>query len=310
MASQQEIRQSITNQIVEALEQDGVPPWQKPWGTGPNRGFPSNALTGNKYTGTNTILLRMASLRHSFISQHWATYNQWKSLGGTVMRRPNHIPSGQWGCRVTLFKLVEKEETDEITGEVTEETFPVLRAYTVFNVDQVFGKHLDYLRADAGEPDDSGFNDYAPAEDVIQSTNARIKYLDLDRAYYNFLDDEIVCPPKYQFQSEKAYYSTMLHELSHWTGHESRLNRLKKILRFGNKNYAEEELVAELSTCFLLAHLGVPQSEDRTNHVAYLKSWIKRLKNDNRFIFRAASAANKAADFILNCQQAELTGSC
>ena len=131
MVSQKEIRQSITDQVVQTLEQGGVPPWQKPWGTGPNRGFPTNALTGQKYTGTNTILLRMASLRHSFISKHWATYNQWKLLGGTVMRRPGNIRPSQWGCQVVFYKLMEKEVTDKITGEIKEETFPVLRTYHI-----------------------------------------------------------------------------------------------------------------------------------------------------------------------------------
>jgi antirestriction protein ArdC len=299
MAKQEELRRNITDQIVESLKSGGVPPWRRPWGISPNSGFPTNTVSRKRYSGVNVLLLRMAAMAHDFRSKYWATYTQWKELGGQVMRRPDSIKPGHWGQSIVFFTRVTKTETDPVTGDEEETSFPILKTYCVFNVDQVEGDHLDYLRVkEESLAVNTDFVDYGPAEETIIATGADIRFGG-DRAYFNRPDDFIQIPPKHRFKQENEYYGTVFHELAHWTGHESRLNR-DQHSRFGNRSYAEEELVAEIGSCFTLAALGVPQTDNLDNHKAYVANWLEALSKDSRFIFRAASAASKAADHILS----------
>jgi antirestriction protein ArdC len=299
MAKQEELRRNITDQIVESLKSGGVPPWRRPWGISPNSGFPTNTVSGRRYSGVNVLLLRMASMAHGFRSKYWATYNQWRELGGQVMRRPDSIKPGSWGQSIVFFTRVTKTETDPVTGDEEETSFPLLKTYCVFNVDQVEGAHLDHLRVDEESlAVNTDFVDYGPAEETITATNADIRFGG-DRAYFNRPDDYIQIPPKHRFRQENEYYGTIFHELAHWTGHEGRLNR-QQHSRFADKSYAEEELVAEIGSCFTLAALGVPQTDNLDNHKAYVANWLEALSKDSRFIFRAASAASKAADHLLS----------
>ena len=144
MPSQNEIRERITNTIVESLKSGGLPPWRRPWAADPNAGFPVNVVSKKKYRGINPLLLEIAAMRHGLKGKWWATYNQWKELGGQVMKRPDNVPSGEWGTAIIFWKPLkitdEKEDGDE------EKTIFMLRTYTVFNIDQVEGEHLDHLR--------------------------------------------------------------------------------------------------------------------------------------------------------------------
>lgn len=296
MASQEEIRQSITSSIVEALTSGSIPPWRRPWGISPNSGFPTNVVSQRRYSGVNVLLLRIAAMQHGLTSKYWATFNQWRDLGGRIQRRPDHVKPGHWGQSIVFFTRVSKTETDPITGEEKDTSFPLLKSYTVFNVDQVDGP-FDHLRVKE-EPLNPDFVDFGPAEELVAATGANIRFGG-DHALYNRRDDYILCPPKHRFKEEAEYYGTVFHELAHWTGHESRLNRVQHS-RFGDQSYAEEELVAEMGSCFTLATLGVPQTEDWNNHKAYVAHWLEALNKDSRFIFRAASAASKAADLIVS----------
>jgi antirestriction protein ArdC len=196
-----------------------------------------------------------------------------------------------------FFTRVSKIETDPVTGDEEETSFPILKNYTVFNVDQVEGP-FDHLRVDERLlTANNDFIDYQPAEETIKASGAEIRIG--ERAFYNQPDDYIQVPAKHRFREENEYYATIFHELTHWTGHESRLNRGQHS-RFGNRSYAEEELVGEIGACFTLAALGVPQTENLDNHKAYVANWLSALNRDSRFIFRAASAASKAADYILS----------
>ena len=299
MATQEDIRQSITSQIVDSLKSGDVPPWRRPWGISPNSGFPSNVVSGKRYSGVNVLLLRMAAMTHGFTSKHWATFHQWTTeLGGRVMRRPENVKPGHWGQSIVFFTRITKTETDPVTGQEEETSFPLLKTYCVFNVDQVEGDHLDHLRVDEESLRvNADFVDYAPAEETIRLSGAEIRFGG-DHALYNRRDDTILCPPKHRFEKESQYYGTIFHELAHWTGHESRLNR-DQHSRFGDKSYAEEELVAEMGSCFTLAALGVPQTNSE-NSTAYVANWLSALNRDSRFIFRAASAASKCVDLILS----------
>ena len=288
MSSQEELRRRITDQIVESLEKGGIPPWKRPWGISPNSGFPTNVVSGRRYSGVNVLLLRMASMTHGHTSKWWATFNQWRDMGGRIQRRPDSVKPGSWGQSIVFFTKVTKKEVDPVTGEEEETSFPLLKTYTVFNVDQVDGDHLDHLRVKE-EILNPEFVDYEPAEETIKATGAEIR-LGGDAAFYNRAGDYIQMPPKNRFPQEHEYYGVATHELTHWT--ESRCN--------WKGSYPEGELRAEIGGAFLLAALGVPQSDDMTNHKAYCQDWLEALNKDTRFIFRAASAASKAADFILS----------
>ena len=140
MPSQNDIRQTITNQIISALESGNVPPWRRPWRLGKNAGAHTNLVSKRSYRGLNPILLDLASEKHGFSSKWWATFNQWKSLGGRVMPRPSHVPPGRWGTQIVFWSPVTKKvENDQ--GDLEDDKFFVLRLYTVFNVDQVEGTH-------------------------------------------------------------------------------------------------------------------------------------------------------------------------
>jgi antirestriction protein ArdC len=291
MPSQTEIREAITTQIITALESGSVPPWRRPWRIGKNAGAHANVVSKRSYRGLNPILLDLASQTHSFSSKWWGTFQQWKSLGGRVMPRPDHIPPGKWGTQVIFCAPVNKKVQNE-NGDLEDDRFFVLRLYTVFNVDQVSG--LDHLKA--GQPDtDEGLTvDYQPADDAIAATGANIRFGG-SKAFYSLSDDYIQMPPKVTFESLDEFYGTFLHELCHWSERRLGWDRKQK-----ENSYALGELVAEIGACFLCRELGVPATDDMTNHVAYMANWLQAMKNDPRFIFTASAQASKATDFILS----------
>jgi antirestriction protein ArdC len=294
MASQQEIRDRITARIIAALKA-GTPPWRKPWSDRNNTGSPANVVSHRPYSGVNPLLLDLAAQERGWTSRWWGTWNQWKSLGLRVQARPDDVPPGQWGIKVVFCKPVSKRTTNE-QGEEDEEQFFLLREYVVFNAEQVEGDRIEEYRVCPGTR--STIIDFDPAEEVIEATGASIRYGG-NRAVYRPAEDFIQLPPKQSFVSCHEFYATAFHELAHWTGHPSRLNRLVKNARFGNESYAFEELVAEIGGCFLCSQVGIPQSDDLNNQTAYLGHWLKVLQQDHRAIFRASSQASAAADYIL-----------
>jgi antirestriction protein ArdC len=293
MPSQTDIRRAITNQIVTALESGNVPPWRRPWRLGQDAGPAANVVSKRSYRGLNPILLELASQTHGFSSRWWATFAQWKSLGGRVMKRPSHVPEGKWGTQIVFWSPVTKTVHNDL-GEDEEDRFFVLRLYTVFCIDQVEG--LDHLRADQPDTGEPLAIDYQPADHAIEATGANIRYGG-GKAFYSPATDSIQMPPRATFESVNEYYATVLHELCHWSEHESRLNWSRKEKE---NSYQLGELVAEIGSCYLCRELGVPASDDMTNHIAYLKSWLQAMRNDPRFIFVASTQASKAADFILS----------
>lgn len=287
MATQDQIRDQITQQIIEALEKGDTVPWRQGWLGTKNGGRPANVVSKKPYSGINPLLLSMHRQRHGFRSRWYGTYRQWQDLGGQVMRRPDNVTD--WGCSIIYYCPITKTVTDPTTGEESEEKYPLLRQYYVFSVDQVIGDHLDHLRAKDDGPLNTEFIDFDPAERAIAATEATIKYHG-DRAFYRRDTDEIVMPPKTKFPKESDFYATAFHELGHWSEKRTQWKG----------DYAEGELRAEIAASFILAELNVPQSSDLSNHQAYVKSWLQHLRNDNRYIFKASTAANKAADFILS----------
>jgi antirestriction protein ArdC len=294
MASQEEIRRRVTNEIVATLR-EGTMPWRRPWSDLDNTGLATSVLTEEPYSGVNFWTLQLAAIRRGFTSKWWGTFNAWQSQGLQVKKRPDDVPPGAWGTRCVYFRPVTKT-TKNRNGEEDEERFFILREFVLFNAEQVTGPGVESFLARPRTG--GGFVDYQPAEDAIAATGADIQHGG-NRAVYRSEQDYIQLPPKGAFSQTHEYYATALHELTHWTGHESRLARLTKFARFGSEAYAVEELCAEMGAAFLCADLGIPQSDDLSNVTAYLASWLLVLERDINAIFTASGAASRAADYIL-----------
>ncbi len=284
-----QIQEAITNKIIESLKA-GTIPWRKPWNTSSNCGAPSNIVSNNPYRGINPLLLELHRQEHDFSCKWYATYKQWQDLGAKVLHRPDHIKPGEWGCGIIYYAPIKKTKEDPKTGEEIEIEFAMLKQYSVFNAEQVeLPDHLRHLIDVEPETKNDEFCDYEPAETAIQATKADIRFGG-NKCYYSLNTDHIQMVPKHRFETEKEYYSTVLHELSHWS--EKRCE--------WNGNYAEGELRAEIAAAFMCSELQIPQSEDLSNTQAYLASWLKSLQSDPRFIFKASTAASKAADYVLS----------
>jgi antirestriction protein ArdC len=297
MPSQNEIRERITNQIIEALESGKLAPWRMPWRNDPNAGAPTNVVSHRCYRGINPLILQLHSIRFGFQSRWWGTFKQWKELGGSVIRRPQSVPSGQFGAGIIFWSKVTKVEENR-HGEEEEKDIFFLRQYTVFNIDQVEGDHLNHLRVGHTITNANPVDTYEAADRAIAATGADIKYGG-NRAYYNRKQDYIQVPLREQF-SAGEYYETILHELIHWSEHPNRLDWHQ-----AERPYAVGELIAEMGSCFLASELGLPNAETLPNHASYLESWLKEMRSDHRYIFQAATQASKAADYILSFSRVE-----
>lgn len=281
-----QITKDITARIIEGLER-GVTPWQKPWTSNHRRAF--NGFTGKGYRGMNSILLEMEQEDKKYSLNCWLTYHQVDQLGGRVKKWSKATP-------VVFFRPITTVKED---AEGNEETriIRLLRFYFVFNLDQTEG--LEKVRAKYDKLAEK--NEIAVIEDaekIIQESGAVIEFKDVDRACYSPIADVITLPPRELFKNQEGFYSVAFHELTHWTGHHSRLYRSIEN-PFGSTGYAFEELVAELGGSFLCAHVGMPYN---SQHADYIKSWIQVLKDDHRAIFKAAHQAQKALDFIIKAQ--------
>jgi antirestriction protein ArdC len=289
-----DFRQEVTDQIIQMLD-SGMAPWQKPWEPG-SFGMPFNPTTQNAYRGGNAIHLMATGLQRGSDDPRWLTYKQAAENGWQVRK-------GEKGAQIEYWEFPSRqvtaaEKTDSPADSPREkEQRPVHRVYTVFNGKQIEGIQ-PFERKEHPEWDviQSG-------EQILQNSGARILHDRNDDAFYDRLHDLVHLPPKTAFQKSADYYGTALHELGHWSGHPERLNRqtLTDSYRFGDPNYAKEELRAELTSVFLAAERGIPH--DAARHAAYVSSWIKALKDDKNEIFRAAKDANRAADFLLTLER-------
>lgn len=273
-----DIYQEVTDRIVEALEQ-GVAPWTQPWACVAHK----NATTGKDYRGINQILLMVAAANRGYETALWLTFNQARELGGCVKK-------GERGTTVVFWRMLEKE----VEGSDKPRRIPFARAYTVFNVAQTTVEPSKYAKHLTG----SSIERHADADAAIVATGATIKHGGLSACYIPS-SDEIHMPAASSFESAAAYYATVLHELTHWTGNKARCDR-DMSHRFGEDGYAAEELVAELGSAFLCARFGIV---GKVQHPEYIGFWLKVLKGDKRAIFAAASAATKAADFVLGAAE-------
>ena len=267
---------SVTNNIIAKLEQ-GIAPWIKPWQAGSNGGADKNIVSGKEYQGVNRLILGMSG----YSSPIWGSFKQWQEKGGNVKK-------GEKGTQIVFYSQVAKKEIKANDPNPENGTYAMLKAYYVFNLDQIEG--IEYDKPAPQLPD---FNPIPALDDRIIKTGAQISHGG-GRAFYRPSSDSITLPEKTAFLSEKHYYATALHELTHWSGAPHRLDRTKG-KRFADSAYAFEELVAEMGAAFLCADYGI---QGDLQHADYIGNWLQCLKNDNKAIFNASALAQKAADYI------------
>ena len=281
----------ITSKIITELEAGRVP-WVQPWG-GPDvcagLGLPQNAATQRRYSGINILILWGAVTERGFSSQNWLTFRQALGLGGNV-RKGEHGTTVVYADRFTPEEERQRAESD---GDVPC-AIPFLKRFTVFNTNQCDGLPEEFTTT-APQPAEGLI--LPQAEALIAATGADFR-IGGARAFYNFTHDFVQAPPPQAYFEPVNWHRTAFHELGHWSGAASRLGR-DLSGSFGSKNYAREELVAEMAGAFVCASLGITPT---VRHADYIGSWLEVLREDDRAIVRAASAASKAADYLLAFQ--------
>jgi antirestriction protein ArdC len=278
----------VADMLIDKIEQ-GTAPWQKPWAAGQDL-YPQNPTTDKHYHGINQMIL-MAQGRDD---PRWLTYKQAQSIGAQVNKGEKGTPIVFYDFTEKVAKLDENgkpvlNEKGEEVKETVMTTRPRAIWSTVFNAEQIAGMPPLEQKAKA-------WNEIEAAEKIIKETGANIAHKPIDNAFYNPVKDQITLPKESQFQNAVSYYQTALHELWHWTGHKSRLDR-DLSARFGTKEYAREELRAEIASVMTGAKIGIG-STPREENAAYVKNWVEILRNDPKEIYRAAADAEKAAQYI------------
>ena len=281
--------QEITNRMIVELEQ-GVIPWQKPWSG--VQGAISHT-TGKRYSLLNQMLLGCRS-------GEFVTFKEAQREGG-------HIRKGEKASMIVFWKFLESAKRDDngsviigTDGKPIIESVPFLRYYNVFHIDQCEGIQPRYAEnptpGDHLTPDDTAER---IVQDYLHRSGVKLILQHSDRAFYSPASDSVTVPELAQYTCVAEFYSTLFHELTHSTGHVSRLNRLSKEASFGSEAYSKEELIAELGAAFLVNHAGLETNSSFRNSAGYIQSWLKALKDDKRLIVSAAGKAEKAVAMIL-----------
>lgn len=291
-----DIFQEVTDSILEALE-TGTSPWKKPWKTYGTSGFPVNAVTGRAYSGVNVLLLWKACNDKGFTSNRWLTFDQARKLGAKIAKGEKATTTVVYRPREIVKTNANGDTVYDADGNEVMIQVPFIARNPVFNVCQ-----CENLPDETGlipePPELPELERFENAERLIQASLVDIIHKRQNEAYYNPGIDHIVMPLMEQFNTSSDYYSTILHELVHSTGHVNRLNRdgiTSGKGRFGNKVYAFEELVAEIGSAFLYTSLGI---QGEVQHASYVANWIKVLKEDKKAIFRAAKLAREAFEYL------------
>ncbi len=279
-----DIYQAITDRIIASLEA-GVPPWIRPWARN-TEPLPINAGSRREYRGINVVLLSLEAMSRGYRRNAWLTFRQSSELGGFVKK-------GSVGTTIVFFKVheIENRAGDELGPR---RSYPLLRAFTVFNLEQIHGLPVHMMEP----PLPTTWQPLEDAERLLADTKATIRHGG-GRAFYRPVDDVIQLPEPGVFFNRESYYAAALHELTHWTGHPSRLDRHLSV-RFGASSYAMEEMIAEMGSAFVGARIGI---SGRLQHASYIANWLQVLANDKRAVFTAAAKAQQAADFILATSQ-------
>jgi antirestriction protein ArdC len=280
--------QEITDKIIAELEAGRVP-WVQPWGENTASaplGVPQNAATRRCYSGINIIILWTAVIERGFSGQSWLTFRQALGLGG-------HVRKGEKGTTVVYAdRFIPDEERRRAAEDGDEpQAVPFLKRFTVFNTEQCEGLPEDLATSPAPVPEGLIL---PQVEALIAATGADFR-IGGDRAFYSPAHDFVQVPRPEAFFEPLNWHRTALHELGHWTGHSSRLGR-DMAGTFGSRSYGQEELCAEIASAFVCASLGIVPT---VRHADYIGAWLDIMREDNRAVIRAASAASKAADYLL-----------
>jgi antirestriction protein ArdC len=285
--------EQITSRIVEQLEA-GVAPWKKPWKTYAGQPTaPANLISQKPYRGINALLTLVAP----FSSPWWLTFAQAQKIGG-------HVNAGEKSPPIVFWKFGQ-DETEDADGETISKRWAMCRLYHVFNLEQCTIPGLK-IEPTLGTPDRT-FNPIPECERIVAGWTGKpqVKHSG-DRAFYHPSLDYVNMPARESFDSPEFYYSVLFHEMTHSTGHKSRLGRegITEAHFFGDPVYSREELVAEMGAAFISGHCGIV-AKTLNNSASYLESWIRVLKSDSRLVLVAAGQAQKAADLILGKGQVE-----
>jgi antirestriction protein ArdC len=302
MASNTEIYQAVTDKIIQALE-TGTVPWRRPW-SGGGANVPRNAVTNRPYRGGNIFWLGFMGMLAGYQENRWLTFKQAMAAKGTFKGQKGD--ACRKGTTALLWKPIVKAKVDAfgnpvvVKGKVQHSTFLFLKTYTVFNVEQFDGLKLPEHVVTT--------TDHTPIEDAERVVDEYIKRSGIPvkfgfgHACYVPSMDMIEVPSREQYKNGEEYYSTLFHEFGHSTGHSTRLKRagIENLDHFGSDQYSREELVAEMSSAFLCAKVGIENTLD--NSAAYLNSWITKLKEDPKLILVAAGQAQRSVDYILDVE--------
>jgi antirestriction protein ArdC len=287
-----DIHQQVTDIIIKQLEK-GTVPWHKPWKGEDTKAFdlPYNGITKNHYRGINIVLLWSSAIEKQYASAEWGTFKQWAD-------KKEMIRKGEKGSMIVYYDTIEKEEDDEIRK------IPFLKTSYVFNRCQL-NSYQPSEKEGTNEPRPSLVERIQTVDDFIGNTKAIIEHGQRG-ACFSPNEDKIYMPVTEAFvdtescTATEGYYSTLLHELVHWSGTPNRLDRTKG-KKFGDQNYATEELVAELGAAFLCTEYNIATAE-KGDHASYIAGWLKVLKDNKHCIITAASEASKAVHYLKGLQ--------
>jgi antirestriction protein ArdC len=273
------IHKKIADQVIEAMKTSGNN-WIQSWAV-PSHQQPTSVVTDKEYTGVNWLILSLAKFDQNFTTGKWATYRGWQKLGAQVKK-------GSKGHQIIYFSTVKIDDQNSEESK----TIPYAKPYTVFNADQVEGYDLPEV--------DTMFHDMPDtvADDLANKIGVKIVNDNKAQALYIPSKDIINMPMQSQFKDPESYAATLLHEMVHWTSHKDRCDRNIKN-KHGTKDYAFEELIAELGSAMLCGSLNI-SARPREEHAKYLNSWIAKLSENPKAIFSASAKAQKAVNFILD----------
>lgn len=279
------IQEKITAEIINLIEKGVQAGESALWKAGQANGMPRNYKTGKPYSGVNVVMLWAAAMAKGYSDNRWLTFKQAQELGA-------HVRAGAKGTMGVFFQMLEAKqgEGDEGSEGESGKMIPMMKPFWLFNV-----ADIENLPTEAVE-EQIPFAANEAAEQIIAKSGAKIAW-DSAQAFYSPSQDTIKMPPRENFYKPENAYAVALHELTHWTGHKSRLDR-DFTGRFGSESYAFEELVAELGASFLCAHIGLKNVE-MEHHASYIQSWLRVLKNDSKAIFTASKHASAAYQFVL-----------
>lgn len=275
----------MIQKIMEAIKDGSAAPWQKPWSV--NK---VNYVTGIPYTGLNTWLLPDDSCE-------FITYKQLVKYLKGDKEQANRLTKGKRTFPVIFWKVIDIDEDNETNDEDEKQRF-ICRYYSVFKVSDIDVLETKICKTpiDSNKECDNFINALSTQAGLVFRTSGY-------KAFYTPSLDVVTVPPKDSFIASSEYYSTSFHEIIHWTGHKSRLDRLDTVISFGSSNYSKEELVAEMGSSILLGHFGINTERTEQNQVSYLRGWLKKLKDDEFYIISAAQKAQKAVNYLLEFEK-------